>query len=111
MKTPRYISSFSVIVSFVALALLGCALVPKLPVKLVPSENLPAISVSFSMTGASARTIESEVTSRLESALNMVGGIKNIQSKSNNGNGQIKLEFDRNTDLDIARFELSLIKI
>lgn len=109
MKSPRYISSFSVIVSFVALALLGCALVPKLPVKLVPSENLPAISVSFSMTGASARTIESEVTSRLESALNMVGGIKNIQSKSNNGNGQIKLEFDRNTDLDIARFETAMI--
>lgn len=109
MARPRYISSFSIIVSFIAIALLGCALMPLLPVKLVPSESLPAIGVGFSMSGASARTVESEVTSRLESALNRIQGVKYIDSRSSSGRGYITLEFDRNTDLEVARFEAAMI--
>ncbi len=109
MAKLRYISSFSIIVSFIALALLGCALMPLLPVKLVPSETLPAIGVGFSMPGSSARTVESEVTSRLESALNRISGVKYIDSRSSAGRGYITLEFDRNTDLEVARFEAAMI--
>lgn len=109
MTRRRYISSFSVIVSFIALALLGCALLPLLPVKLVPSESLPAIGVGFSMPSNSARNIESEVTSRLEAALSRVSGVKYIDSRSSNGSGYITLEFDRNTDLQVARFEVAMI--
>ena len=69
--------SFSIIVIFIVLSLVGCALVPLLPVKLVPSRNLPSLTVSFS----SARTVETEVTSRLESVLAHVGGVKGINSK------------------------------
>lgn len=109
MSRQRYISSFSVIVSFIALALLGCAMLPLLPVKLVPSETLPAIGVGFNMPGSSARTVESEVTSRLESALNRISGVKYIDSRSRNGGGYITLEFDRNTDLEVVRFEAAMI--
>lgn len=109
MARLRYISSFSVIVTFIAAALLGCALVPMLPVKLVPSETLPAIGVGFTMPGASARTVESEVTSRLESALNRIPGVKYIDSRSSAGRGYITLEFDRNTDLEVIRFEAAMI--
>ena len=82
---------------------------PLLPVKLVPSETLPAIGVGFSMPGASARTVESEVTSRLESALNRISGVKYIDSRSSTGRGYITLEFDRNTDLEMARFDAAMI--
>lgn len=109
MARLRYISSFSIIVSFIAIALLGCALLPLLPVKLVPSETLPAIGVGFSMPGASARTVESEVTSRLESALNRIPGVKYIDSRSSSGRGYITLELDRNTDLEVARFEAAMV--
>ena len=109
MAKLRYISSFSIIVSFIALSILGCALMPLLPVKLVPSETLPAIGVGFSMPGASARTVESEVTSRLESALNRISGVKYIDSRSSTGRGYITLEFDRNTDLEMARFDAAMI--
>lgn len=105
----RNISSFSAIVSFIALALLGCALMPLLPVKLLPSESLPGLSVRFSMPGSSARTVESEVTSRLESALNRIPGVKKIDSRSSVGSGRISLEFDRNTDLEVARFEAAMV--
>lgn len=109
MSRLRYISSFSVIVTFIALALLGCALMPMLPVKLVPSETLPAIGVGFSMSEASARTVETEVTSRLESALNRIPGVKYIDSRSSAGRGYITLEFDRNTDLEVIRFEVAMV--
>lgn len=109
MRAERYISSFSVIVVFIALALLGCAVLPLLPVKLVPSETLPAIGVSFSMPGNSARNVESEVTSRLEGALSRVPGVKYIDSRSSTGRGYITLEFDRNTDMAATRFEIAMI--
>lgn len=102
-------SQFSVIVSFIALALLGCAVMPLLPVKLVPDETLPAIGVGFSMHGSSARTVESEVTSRLESALCRISGVKYVDSRSSTNRGYITLELDRNTDLEVARFEAAMI--
>lgn len=107
--SSRYLSSFSVIIVFIALSLLGCALLPLLPVKLSPSESLPTISVSFSMTGSSARTVESEATSKLESALSRVKGIKSVESRSSSGSANIRLEFDRNTDISTARFEIAMI--
>lgn len=102
------ISSFSVIITFVAIAILGMALVPRLPVKLVPSASLPSISVSYSMPGASARTVESEATSLLEGSLARVRGVRNVKSRSSNGSGSISLDFDRNTDMETARFEVSM---
>lgn len=102
-------SSFTLIVSFVCLTLLGLALIPQLTVKLVPSQDMPGLSVSYSVRDASSRMVESEVTSKLEGALARVGGVKGISSSSNNGNGSIRLSFDRHTDLAAARFEVSTI--
>ena len=78
-------------------------------VKLMPSRTLPGLSVSFSMPDASARVVESEVTSKLESMLARIGGIKSINSTSSNGSGYISLGFDKNTDMQQARFEASAI--
>lgn len=99
--------SFSIIVTFIALAILGCALIPRLPVKLMPSRMLPRISVDFSMPSASARVVESQVTSRLESMLARVQGVDGISSTSWNGGGSIELSLDRHTDIQQARFEAS----
>ncbi len=102
-------SSFSILIIFIALAIVGCALVSLLPVKLAPSQTLPSITVSYSMHGASARTIEQEVTSRIESALARVGGVKAIDSKSSNGSGRVSVSLDRHADMDNVRFEVSTL--
>ena len=101
--------SFSIIVIFIVLSLVGCALVPFLPVKLAPSRNLPSLTVSFSMQGSSARTIEAEVTSRIESVLARVSGVKGISSKSSNGGGRVSIDLDKHADIDMVRFEVSTL--
>lgn len=101
--------SFSIIIIFIALATLGCALIPKLPVKLVPSRILPGLSVSFSMPHTSPRVVESEVTSRLESMLARINGVKEVKSVSSSGGGWIDLGFDKHTDMQTARFEASAL--
>ena len=52
------LSPFTLIVTFVCLALVGLALVPMLPVKLNPSRTLPGFTVRFSMPGTSSRVVE-----------------------------------------------------
>ncbi|MDE6549667.1 MAG: efflux RND transporter permease subunit, partial [Muribaculaceae bacterium] len=100
---------FSIIVVFIALSIAGCALLPLLPVKLAPSQTLPSITVSFSMKGASSRTVEQEVTSRIESILARINGVKGIDSKSRDGGGRVTVSLDRHADMDNVRFEVSTL--
>ena len=102
-------SSFTVIVTFVCLALVGMALIPLLPVKLNPSRSLPGFTVGFSMPGTSSRVVEMEVTSKLESMLARIRGVKNLNSNSSNGYGSITVELDKHADVDAVRFEASTV--
>lgn len=109
MNGKLKISSFTLIVAFLCAALVGLALLPFLPVKLSPSRVLPQIKVTFRMPDNSARVIEMEVTSKLESMLSRVKGIKDIHSQSGNGWGDITLYLDKHTNMEAARFEVSAI--
>ena len=107
-STPK-ISSFSIIIVFLCIALAGVTLVPLLPVKLLPSRTLPRLNIQFSMPGNSARVVELTATSKLEAMLSRIKGIKSISSNSGNGWGNITLELDKHTSVDAARFEASTI--
>ena len=109
MKQKNSISSFTIIVAFISVALMGIVLVPLLPIKLAPSRTLPGLSVNFSMPNNSARVVEIEVTSKLESMLARIEGLRKISSTSGNGWGRISLELDKHTSIDDARFEASAI--
>lgn len=109
MSNPRNLSSFTLIVTFVCLSLIGVVLVPLLPVKLAPSRTLPGLTVSFSMPGNSSRVIEAEVTSKLEAMMARVKEIRKVNSTSDNGSGSISLELDKHADIDVTRFEVSTI--
>lgn len=109
MAEKRFISSFTIIVAFVCLAIVGVALVPLLPVKLSPSRTLPSITVSYSMPHNAARVVEMEATSSLEAMLTRVKGVSNMYSTSGNGWGRITIELDKHTSVDVARFEVSTI--
>lgn len=112
-EAPRPSSSslpaFTVIVAFICLALIGLALSPLLPVKLNPSRALPGFTVRFNMPGTSARVVEMQATSKLESMLARIKGIKKMHSTSGNGWGNITIELDKHADVDVVRFEASTI--
>ncbi|MDR0939744.1 MAG: efflux RND transporter permease subunit [Mediterranea sp.] len=105
MKT----SPFTWIVTFVCLALVGLALLPRLPVKLNPSRSLPSFTVSFSMPGASARVVEASATGLLESMMARVEGVRDIHSTSGNGWGNIRVALDKHVDPAVAQFEASTL--
>jgi multidrug efflux pump subunit AcrB len=104
-KSKDFFSPFSVIIIFVTLSIVGVALFQKIPVLLMPSKTISKLSVRFYWNSTPAYIIEKEVTSILEGGLNTIKGIKNIRSSSFNGSGQIHLEFDKNTNMDVARFD------
>ena len=107
-ETKTTIPSFSVIVIFVALAMIGGVFVVWLPIKLAPDDTLPSITVSFSMKG-SARMVETEVTGKLESMLVKLKGVKHIRSRSDNNHGSVRVLFDRSADMEVARFETAML--
>lgn len=107
--TMNKASSFTIIVTFACLVLVGLALIPLLPVKLNPSRSLPGFTVRFSMPGASSRVVEMEATSKLESMLARIRGVKKLNSTSGNGFGSITIELDKHADVDVVRFEASTI--
>jgi multidrug efflux pump subunit AcrB len=101
--------SFSLLVVFLVLGLLGLLSIPLLNIQLSPSTTLPSVSVSYSWNNASPELVEKEITSRLEGAFSTVGGIHKITSTSNRGYGSIDLLVDKYSDPDQIRFELSII--
>ncbi len=101
-------SSFSVIVVFLALIIIGTAFIPGLNVRFKPSRGLPSLNISFSWPNASPKVIEEE-TSKIEGILGKVSQVKSISSTSSVGSGWINLEFDKTADLDKKRYEVSAL--
>ena len=98
---------FPTIIIFAALVLVGLAFIPGLGVQLHPSATLPSLKISFSWGEAPAVSVEREVTSKLEGALATLHDVKEISSISKRGRGEIEIEFKKNADLEMARFEIS----
>ena len=101
------IPSFSVLLIFAVLITVGAALIPSLNLQYLPREKQQTMSIYFSWQNASARVIESEVTSKIEGYISSIKGIKDIVSLSRKGSGTITLYLKKNADIDAVRFEVS----
>ncbi|HKQ11209.1 MAG TPA: efflux RND transporter permease subunit, partial [Rhizomicrobium sp.] len=73
-----------------------------LPVSPYPNIDIPTISVSANMPGASPETMASSVATPLERHLGAIAGVTEMTSRSNVNNTQIVLQFDINRDIDGA---------
>ena len=111
MNPKPQLSSFSVIIVFACLVIIGVGFLPLLNIQLNPSNSVSKLSISYRWHDASARLVEQEVTSKLEGLFSAVKGIKTISSQSYKGSGNISIEYKDNVNLDAARFEIaSLIR-
>ena len=85
------------------LIVFGAFVFSKLPVRELPSGlQPPVVQVKVEYKSASAPIIDEEVTQVIEDVIGGAEGIKNIDSKSENGKSEINIEFDTEIDLDDA---------
>ena len=94
--------AFSWVLSLI-LVVFGTFVFWKLPVRELPSGlQPPVVQVQVKYASASAPIVDEEVTQVLEDVIGGAEGIKNIDSKSENGKSTINIEFDTEIDLDDA---------
>ena len=103
-RTNR-IPPFSVVLIMVALSLIGVASMQRLNIQYTPTVEDRTLTVSFSYPNASAETVETEATSKLEGVLSGLDHVSGVSSTSSKGGGSIQVSFNKGTDMDAARFE------
>ncbi|SFB55951.1 efflux RND transporter permease subunit [Algoriphagus aquimarinus] len=98
---------FRILIVFVVVSILGLAVIPMLSVDLNPKERAPILSVSFGISNASPEIVEKLATSPLEGAFSRLTELKEIKSTSNYNGGYITLTFDKKSDMEMKKFEIS----
>ena len=86
----------------VGLALAGLGAFLLLPVAPLPNIDIPTISVSANMSGASPEVMSNTVATPLERYLGSIAGVTEMTSNSNEGSTNIVLQFDISRNLDGA---------
>ena len=85
------------------LIVFGIFVFSKLPVRELPDGlQPPVVQIKVDYKSASAPIIDQEVTQVIEDVVGGAEGIKNIDSKSENGSSTINVEFNTDIDLDNA---------
>jgi HAE1 family hydrophobic/amphiphilic exporter-1 len=85
-----------------AIVVFGIIGFQRLGVDLFPRVELPVVTVTTYLAGASPETIEADVTDPIEERLNEIEGLKHITSVSALGVSQIVVEFVLEKDIDTA---------
>ena len=67
-----------------------------------PQLKLPIVTMQVTYPGASAQTVEEQVTRRVEDAIAGLGNIKTLSSVSRTGLAVVTVEFQEGVDVDVA---------
>ena len=71
-------------------------------VRELPNVDQPVLSVSTNYTGATAQTVDNEITATIEGAIARVQGVNSISSTSSYGQSRVSIGFVDGTNLDAA---------
>jgi len=86
----------------VTLVIFGWISFKSMPSALFPNIDFPIVSIQTIYQGADSKTIESQVTDKLEEALSSIGGVDSIISTSSEGVSVIMVKFFLNRNIDEA---------
>src|SRR5688572_7312961 len=89
-----------------ALVVLGFDSYRKLGVDLFPKIDLPIVTVTTTLRGAAPEEVETQVTKRIEEAVNTVSGIDDLSSVSAEGLSLVTMQFVLTKDADVAAQEV-----
>ncbi|MCP4657954.1 MAG: efflux RND transporter permease subunit [bacterium] len=85
-----------------ALVVFGIFGYTALPIDLLPSLDIPQVTVTTTLPGASPEVMESDVTDVVEDAVNTIEGIRHLTSYSGQGISQVTITFELERDTDVA---------
>ncbi|MGH7302688.1 MAG: efflux RND transporter permease subunit [Candidatus Rokuibacteriota bacterium] len=71
-----------------------------------PKVEFPTVSVTTRQTGAAPEDIETEITDRIERAVNTISGIEELRSISTEGVSQVFIQFSLDKSVDVASQEV-----
>jgi hydrophobic/amphiphilic exporter-1 (mainly G- bacteria), HAE1 family len=85
-----------------ALIVLGAFSYKDLGLDLMPKTDSPNVNVQVQLPGASAEEVETQITKRIEEAVNTISGIDELRANSNQGQGQANITFALERDIESA---------
>lgn len=89
-----------------SLTVVGLFAFGRLGVDRFPNVDIPTISVTTRLPGAAPEQIETEVTDKVEEAVNTISGIDTLTSTSSEGISQVVVSFKLEKNADIAAQEV-----
>jgi HAE1 family hydrophobic/amphiphilic exporter-1 len=89
-----------------SLFVVGLFAFTRLGVDRFPNVDIPSVSVTTRLPGAAPEQIESEVTDKIEEAVNTISGIDTLTSSSSEGVSQVVVSFVLEKDADVAAQEV-----
>jgi len=102
LSAPFIVRPVATVLLCLGLVLAGVLSFRLLPVAPLPEVDLPIISVSASLPGASPETMASSVATPLERSLGSIAGVTEMTSRSSQGSTRITLQFDLSRDINGA---------
>ena len=71
-----------------------------------PKVDIPTITITTRLIGAAPEEIETDITDKIEEAVNTISGIDQLQSVSSDGTSQVIVSFVLEKNLDVAAQEV-----
>ena len=103
ISVRRPVLATVIILAFVVVGLLGYT---RLPVDRFPKIDFPTVNIVTRHDGATPREIETEITDKIEEAVNTVAGIDELRSTSSDGISQVLVSFVLEKNIDVASQEV-----
>jgi HAE1 family hydrophobic/amphiphilic exporter-1 len=85
-----------------ALIVLGAVSYFGLGLDLMPKTDAPIVTVNVSLPGASAEEVETQITKRIEEAVNTISGIDELRANSDQGASRVSITFTLERDIEAA---------
>ncbi|PWL19238.1 multidrug transporter AcrB [Falsochrobactrum shanghaiense] len=84
----------------------GLAAFTGVDIRELPDVDRPVVTISTNFSGASAETIDRQLTQVLENAVARVSGVKSISSTSSFERSRVTVEFNDGVDLNVAAADM-----
>jgi hydrophobe/amphiphile efflux-1 (HAE1) family protein len=90
------------IVLFMLLMFLGVIAFVRMPINNMPDISFPLVMVAVTQPGAAPTEMETQVTQKIEGAVAGIGNVRNLQSRTIDGQALVFIEFQIGTPVDRA---------